>query len=353
VICGNCGEMFDAELNRVIRVGNKFVPDVGIPTSSGSSTGTSKHENKVQSQSASSPKPRTENHSEPNRDEALNLRTESRATSKPQNDQEIYFQEPTITLPDDAGFRSDLPYGQNSEEGEWADSDMAEQADPRLFVEEFQHDSKNVSPKSPISPEFSGKTKKGRSRKRSEKSPKSSHGLDRMHRQKSRIANLIADRNNSMSTMVWSIVSIALLSMLIMQIEAFAVPKYAQATKYRPYLAAFCKLIQCELPMFEDVENLKLIHTSIDPHPSQPDAVRIQIKLINEAEHPQPYPGLQLTLTDKFRRVVGKRIYEPSVYLPDDVENKMISGRLSMVILDLAKPHENAYGFAVDVFSNT
>ena len=94
------------------------------------------------------------------------------------------------------------------------------------------------------------------------------------------------------------------------------------------------------------------MHTSIELHPSQPGAVRIQVKLINEAEHFQPYPELQLTLTDKFGRIVGRRIYEPPVYLPDDVENKMASGLLSSVNLDLAKPHENAYGFAVDVVSD-
>ena len=341
--------MFDAHLNRVIRMGNKFVPDVGIRSSVESSGNPVSPQIPLRGQRASDKKPVTENRHEFDQNESLNLKTESRPGKKTQKHKAPYLRDPTIPIPDNVQTGSDRLSDQGSEADTWIDSPATEQTDPQLFTQDFHERPQDNPPESPMPSGFIGKTGKKRSKKRARSSPKSPHGLDRMHQQKSQVTNLIADRKNPVSTIVWSMACIAFLSILVIQIEAFAVPKYAQTTKYRPYLEAFCMVAQCNLPMFEDVENLKLMHTIIELHPSQPGAVRIQVRLINEAKHPQPYPELQLTLTDKFGRIVGKRVYDPSVYLPDDVENKMASGLLSSVKLDLAKPHENAYGFAVNV----
>jgi len=335
VICGNCGEMFDAHLNRVIRVGNKFVPDVGIHSPDRSPGDSSSPGIALRGQRGSAPSLAENSHGLDHR-ESLNLKTESRPGKKAQKGKAPYLRGPTIAIPGSTQTAME----------ERVDPALAE---PIAFTQDIHEKPHDEPSKSPVPPRFTGKAGKKRAKRRKDALSGSSHDLDRMQRQTSQVTNLIADRRNPISTFAWSVACIAFLTILVMQIEAFAVPKYGQATKYRPYLEAFCAVTSCELPMFEDSENLKLMHTSIELHPSQPGAVRIRVKLINEAKHPQPYPKLQLTLTDRFGRIVGKRVYEPSVYLPDDVENKMGSGLFSSVKLDLAKPHENAYGFAVDV----
>ncbi len=351
VICGNCGEMFDARLNRVIRVENRFIPDVGIHSSLESSDNSLPPRITLRGQRASDKSPMTEVSDEFGQDESLNLKIESRPDKKTQRNRPPYLRDPAVPITDNVQAEPDELPNQDSEVGRWTDSLVEERNDRPLSNRDYRERPQDKSPDNRMPSGFE-KIGKKRLKKRANASPASSYGLDRIHQQKSQVTSLIADRGNPASVIVWSVVCIAFLFILVAQIESFVVPKYAQTTKYRPYLETFCLVVQCELPLFKDVENLKLMHTSIALHPSQPGAVRIQVRLINEARHAQPYPELQLTLTDKFGRIVGKRIYEPSVYLQDDVENKMKSDRLSSVNLDLAKPHENAYGFAVDVVND-
>ncbi len=348
MICGNCGEMFDANLNRVVRVGNRFIPDVGIPNVNGEPDNSfSPHVNSQNGYGAEQQSMDEDEHESEQRG-SLNLNIEPRTNLRTQQHKTVNLREPTITLPEESTKERNGQFAQNSPSDEEIGLSTTEQTQPSLVAEESEQ-SGNQSAHGSRSFSFTRKSAKKRSKVRASSSPKSTHGFDRMQKQKSQVTDLIKDQGSPVSIIVWSVVSIVFLSVLVMQIEAFAVPKYAQTTQYRPYLVAFCKIIQCELPMFEDVEKLDLVHFNIEPHPSHPDAFRITVKLINEAEHPQPYPEIQLTLRDKFGRIIGQRIYPASVYLPENIENKMVSGALSSVMLDLAKPHDNAHGFRVDI----
>lgn len=345
VICGNCGEMFDANLNRVIRVGNRFVPDVEIPTmNEGSRDSISPHSNSLNRYSPEQ-KPSGTDKPESEQRESLNLNIEPRPNPKTQQQKSTSLREPTITLPEDSKKERNRVFEQESS----SNGEIELSTKQQTFTKKSEQQSTDQQPRSPKPFNLTGKPSKKRFKARPDTPTTNMHDLDRMHKQKSHVTDLIKDKGSPIPTIVWSLVSIVFLSILVMQIEAFAVPKYAQTTKYRPYLITFCKIIQCELPMFEDIDKLNLVHFNIEPHPSHPDAFRISLKLINEAEHPQPYPELQLTLRDKFGRIVGQRIYQASVYLPKNIENKIASGALFSVILDLAKPHDNAHGFRVDI----
>lgn len=323
VICGNCGELFDANLNLVVRVGNKFVPDVSIPPAD-----TSVSEQSADAESAIS---RQSRHAH-NRESDINLKIEAKGEPAGRNRRPGFSQEPAVAEERTETDPNRLKDNQNQHSIE-----RSQAGDSATLTGSHGHSRGKLKPKR----KYPWQT--------SAISPDSPHGFDQKLKQKNQVNDLMADRKNPFSTIAWSTVTIAFLSILVVQIEAFAIPKYAQDSKYRPYLSAFCKIVRCTLPLYKDAANLTLMHTTIEFHPSEPGAVRIAVKLVNEAEHPQPYPEIQLTLTDKFGRVVGKRIYEPSVYLLGDAENIMNPGQLSSVFLDLAKPHENAHGFTVDV----
>jgi len=95
-----------------------------------------------------------------------------------------------------------------------------------------------------------------------------------------------------------------------------------------------------------------LTHTKIDLHPSYPGALRVTVKMVNEAGFAQPYPRLQLTLTDRAGRVVGRRTFSPDLYLPEERENQVGVGKLATIIFDLSRPHEKAVGFVVDIVTS-
>jgi predicted Zn finger-like uncharacterized protein len=167
------------------------------------------------------------------------------------------------------------------------------------------------------------------------------------------VNELISDRKNPFITFVWFVVAAAFIALLGLQVKHFFVEKYAQYEEYRPYLSAFCKVADCELPPRQDPYKFTLTHTKIDLHPTQPGAIRVTVKLVNEADYSQPYPFLQLTLTDKVGRVVGRRTFTPDLYLEKSKQNLLGKGELASILFDLARPHEKAVGFVVDIVTDT
>ncbi|MEJ2176710.1 MAG: DUF3426 domain-containing protein [Gammaproteobacteria bacterium] len=159
----------------------------------------------------------------------------------------------------------------------------------------------------------------------------------------------IMDRPHPLSNIFWFFVAAAFVVLLGFQVKYFFVERYAQHDRYRSYLSLFCGVAQCDLPPRRDTYRYTITNTRIDLHPEEPGALRITVKLLNQADFEQPYPELQLTLTDRVGRVVGRRIFDPEFYLASDQRPQLASGELGAVTFDLARPHEKAVGFVVDV----
>ncbi len=103
----------------------------------------------------------------------------------------------------------------------------------------------------------------------------------------------INDRPNPLVSITWFFVALGFVFLLGMQAKYFFVERYAQDETYRKYLIGFCKVARCELAPRRDPFRYTLTHTKIDLHPTQPGALRVTVKLVNEAEFAQPYPKLR------------------------------------------------------------
>ena len=164
--------------------------------------------------------------------------------------------------------------------------------------------------------------------------------------------DFIHPRNHPGHRVLWALTAIFAALLLVAQIKYSLVERYAQHAEYRGYLAGFCQLLACKLPPRRDAQRLTLTRARVDMHPHQPGAVRIAINLINEAPFAQPYPQLQLTLTDRAGRIVGRRTVAPEQYLAGRA-NRLRSGELGGATFDLARPHPKAVGFEVAVVGAT
>jgi len=165
------------------------------------------------------------------------------------------------------------------------------------------------------------------------------HGVD----------HYLKHRPNPLVNLLWSAAALGFLVLLGWQVKYFFVDQYAQHQLLRPYLAGFCEIAACQLPPRQDPRRFTLTRTQIDLHPLQPGALRVTVKLVNEATFAQPYPRLRLTLTDRDGWVVGRRTFSPGQYLRPGRPEVLRSGALGAVFIDLARPHEKAVGFQVDV----
>ena len=171
-------------------------------------------------------------------------------------------------------------------------------------------------------------------------------------RSKNTAHEYIKDRSKPLATLVWFMASVGLMFLLSLQVKYFYVDKFAQDQSLRKYLAGFCKIASCELPPLKSPDLFALTYTKIDPHPNQPDALRVTVKLFNKAAYSQPYPDLRITLSDRAGRIVGRRSFRPDSYLATGSENMVGEGELISLLFDLARPHEKAVGFAVDIVTD-
>lgn len=163
------------------------------------------------------------------------------------------------------------------------------------------------------------------------------------------VEHYLKPRAHPLAGALWALAALALSALLAAQVKFLLVEKYASNGLLRPYLAAFCEVAACRLPPRHEPGRFAITRTHLGLHPRRPGALRVTVKLVNEATFAQPYPRLRLTLTDRDGWVVARRAFAPADYL-NGRANRLRSGELGAVYLDLARPHEKAVGFEVDVF---
>lgn len=157
----------------------------------------------------------------------------------------------------------------------------------------------------------------------------------------------ITPRATLLSRLLWSVAVLGLVVVLGWQATCPVMEKYVRDRDDRAFPGKYCEFFNRELPSQKDL--LTLTHTRVDLHPREPGALRVTVKLVNEATFGQPYPDLQITLTDRDGRVVGRRTFRPGHYRGAGQFNLLGSGELGVVQFDLARPHEKAVGFEIDI----
>ena len=146
---------------------------------------------------------------------------------------------------------------------------------------------------------------------------------------------------------------LALITVLVLQVRFFLVDELYSIPATRPYIGLFCEFAGCSAPQRSDPRAIEIAQTRVDLHPEVPGAIRIKANLINRAPFAQPYPSVQLPLTDKDGRIVGRRTYGPGDYLPADSPAELLDpGTLAVISINLAHPNENAVGFETQVVAD-
>ncbi len=150
-----------------------------------------------------------------------------------------------------------------------------------------------------------------------------------------------------------SIAAMVLIGALLWQIRSVHLDTLAESPRLRPVLTEFCKYAACALPARVDVDKIDLAELLVKPHPDSPGALRVSISLINRAKFSQPFPALQVSLTDRSGSVVGRRTYRPEQYLHSaDVDTRLLNPNTAEAFaLDLVRPDETAVGYEVELIS--
>jgi hypothetical protein len=105
------------------------------------------------------------------------------------------------------------------------------------------------------------------------------------------------------------------LFLLLGQIIYFEHGKWPQNPAYRPQLEKLCQWLGCELPDYENLNELAVLQGSFTPNPGNTIAFRAAIN--NQASFRQKLPNIKLTLIDYNEQLIAQRIFVPKDYLSD------------------------------------
>ena len=155
------------------------------------------------------------------------------------------------------------------------------------------------------------------------------------------------ERVSLAATLAWSAINLALIFILATQFVYFNRHDLAQQTEWRPALEEMCRYAGCDLPPQRDITKITLINRELRSHPAVANALLVTATLVNNAAFRQPYPMLQLSLSDFSGRTVAMRRFDPVEYMGKvaDIQGGMRPGQPVEVSLELADPGKAAVGF--------
>jgi predicted Zn finger-like uncharacterized protein len=142
--------------------------------------------------------------------------------------------------------------------------------------------------------------------------------------------------------------SLAFAGLLGFQIFAFKSQSLAQQAFLRPWLTRVCATLGCELPLFRDLDRIKIVDRALNAGEGARPSLEFSMIFENESSLPQAFPRLKLVLNDLHGQAVAERIFEPSEYLDDWREGAtMPLGQRIEVRLRMVKPERDVSDFAV------
>ncbi len=154
---------------------------------------------------------------------------------------------------------------------------------------------------------------------------------------------------------LWSVGSILLMVVFLVQTVYFKHNDLAKAPQLRPWVETFCGLMSCEMSLPSDVSQLELVSQDIRSHPKVKSALLVTTTIINNAHFVQSYPGLQITFSDLNGQRVAMRRFAPNEYLSKDIEQEsgMPPNTPIQVELEMMDPGSNAVNFEFDFIPMT
>ena len=145
----------------------------------------------------------------------------------------------------------------------------------------------------------------------------------------------------------WVLGSVLLALVLVGQYGWWEREQLLDDPRVRPWLDRVCGVLDCRLPLRRDLDRISLVNRDIRPHPSVDDALIINATLHNEADFPQPYPAVEIRLSDLEGKPVAARRFEPEEYLEEDrgATAGMAPGTMLPLVFEVVDPGDQAVAF--------
>ncbi len=160
--------------------------------------------------------------------------------------------------------------------------------------------------------------------------------------------------DNNLPRIAWASGLIMLLMLFVFQYSYFKRDQLIKNESLQPWVQTVCNITHCRMPLQSDVSKIELSHRDISSHPKVKDALLITVVIVNNASFPQPFPAMEIRLSDINGQMVARRIFYPDEYLDADVDlrNGLSAQSPVQLALEIADPGKTAVNFEFSFLAN-
>lgn len=117
--------------------------------------------------------------------------------------------------------------------------------------------------------------------------------------------------------------------------------------RWRPLVATLCGALGCTLPAWREPSAFRVVERDVRAHGQ--GVLRVSARIRNDARWAQPWPALQLTLSDAHGRAMATRIFQPRDYLGGaPAQASLGSGQDVALSMEIVEPGPQAVAFTFD-----
>lgn len=140
---------------------------------------------------------------------------------------------------------------------------------------------------------------------------------------------------------LWATGVIAGIGLLLGQVIYFKGYQLTQTPELRPWLVKVCESLHCQIPDYNDVSALLVIHSQLKN--ADRDSYRFSALVNNQAEFQQNYPDVKLTLMNFNGQTFAERIFTANDYR--QTANALAADESAEITFDIAAPQQTVGGY--------
>jgi predicted Zn finger-like uncharacterized protein len=145
----------------------------------------------------------------------------------------------------------------------------------------------------------------------------------------------------------WVLACVVLLLLLAIQLAWAERDPLIRNPTVGHWLRGSCAALNCDLPLVAAPQQLQLLASNVQAHPSVANALMISAGVRNDAAFAQPYPVLTIVLSDAQGQRLAMRRLQPREYLDDDAirQRGLAPGASAVLLLEVEDPGDKAVAF--------
>jgi predicted Zn finger-like uncharacterized protein len=124
---------------------------------------------------------------------------------------------------------------------------------------------------------------------------------------------------------------------------------YSQNTTIRPAYEFACQWLDCDLPVYNDLQAISATSLAVRSHPDEANALRVNIEFQNFAPFAQRFPVLVLSFNAADNSVIALREFAAAEYLPEQLRDRSLMPAQTplQVNLNIIDPGDDAVNYTL------